>query len=36
MFEADKKVQLQYENWFIYTNKDESKTRKMYANFSHS
>ena len=36
MFEADKKVQLQYENWFIYTNEDESKTRKMYANFSHS
>ena len=37
MFETDKKLQLQYENWFIYTNKeDESKTRNMYVNFSHS
>ena len=36
-FETDKKVQLQYESWFIYTNKeDESKTRKKYVNFSHS
>ena len=37
MFETDKKLELQDENWFIYTNEeDESETRKMYVNFSHS